>query len=163
MGERMKGVYGERDIRAWRAAARGVWLTRNSLHSPVERDLVPPNTGAESLVADANGDDGEERDEQADGAADVPLSEDDAEVLGVPGEEHLREGKEGISNTRWYSVCRRQRGIHSCCTSGPYHGLRGQSGPWRNGPCGGRGPCFDDEAGITTNWTRQRDRFEEGW
>lgn len=43
----------------------------------------------EKFVGHAEGDDGEEGEEEGPGATDVPPTEDDAEVLGVPGEEHV--------------------------------------------------------------------------
>jgi hypothetical protein len=65
-------------------------LTRSSLSPFVDPRLVPPDALAESLVACYDGDNGEERGDEAEGGPDVPPFEDDAEVLGFPGEEHLR-------------------------------------------------------------------------
>jgi hypothetical protein len=52
--------------------------------------LEAPREGSQALVPGGQGDDGEEGEEEAGCAADVPPSEDDAEVRCVPSEEHLR-------------------------------------------------------------------------
>jgi hypothetical protein len=46
--------------------------------------------GSEAFVTGGEGHDGEEGEEEAGRAADVPPAEDDTEVGGVPGEQHLR-------------------------------------------------------------------------
>ena len=53
------------------------------------RQLIPPSEVAHELVAGAESDDGYKREEEGDGPCDAPLAEDDAEVGGVPGKEHL--------------------------------------------------------------------------
>lgn len=64
-------------------------LTRKGIDALVHGLFVAAGGGAEGFVAGGESDDEEEGDDQAAGRADVPLAEDDAEVLGVPGEEHL--------------------------------------------------------------------------
>ncbi len=51
--------------------------------------LVASADLAYELVACGEGGDGEEGEEEGEGGVDVPLAEDDAEVRGVPCEEHL--------------------------------------------------------------------------
>ena len=53
----------------------------------------------EEFVGHAEEDDAEEGEEERPRAADVPPWEDDAEVFGVPGEEHVLES-EGDKTTR---------------------------------------------------------------
>ena len=53
----------------------------------------------EEFVGHAEEDDAEEGEEERPGAADVPPWENDAEVFGVPGEEHVLES-EGDKTTR---------------------------------------------------------------
>ena len=53
----------------------------------------------EEFVGHAEEDDAEEGEEEGPGAADVPPWKDDAEVFGVPGEEHVLES-EGDKTTR---------------------------------------------------------------
>jgi hypothetical protein len=64
-------------------------LTRDGLDLLGEAELVATRCGAEGFVSDSEEDDYDEGDEEGGGGADVPLAEDDAEVLCVPGEEHL--------------------------------------------------------------------------
>ena len=54
--------------------------------------LVAAAGGAEGFVAGGQGDDEQQGDDERGGGLDVPLAEDDAEVIGVPGEDHLAEG-----------------------------------------------------------------------
>ena len=54
---------------------------------------------SEEFVGHAEEDDAEEGEEERPGAADVPPWEDDTEVFGVPGEEHVLES-EGDKTTR---------------------------------------------------------------
>lgn len=70
-------------------------LTRERVDALVHGVLVTAGCGAEGFVACGECDDEEERDDEAAGGADVPLTEDDAEVLSVPGEEHLIMGSAG--------------------------------------------------------------------
>lgn len=51
--------------------------------------FVSAGCGADGFVASGEGYDGEEGEEEADGGLDVPPSEDEAEVCGVPCEQHL--------------------------------------------------------------------------
>jgi hypothetical protein len=69
---------------------RGVARTGNIALARRRPALKAAGLGSEGLVARGQGDDGEEGEEQAWRAPDVPPSEDDAEVGGVPGKEHLR-------------------------------------------------------------------------
>lgn len=71
----------------------GTRLTRSSISPLVYPGLVPPHALAESFIASYDGDDGEEGGDQAERRPDVPPLEDDAEVLRVPGEEHLHGGR----------------------------------------------------------------------
>lgn len=64
-------------------------LTGCGVHAPVDSSFVAAAGGAEGLVAGGKGDDQEEGDDEGRRGADMPLAEDDAEVGGVPGEEHL--------------------------------------------------------------------------
>lgn len=66
-------------------------LTRRRLGPLGHGRLVPPDRIAQCLVPGADGHDGHEGDGEAHGGADVPLAEDDAQVVGGPGEEHLIE------------------------------------------------------------------------
>lgn len=54
--------------------------------------FVLARESSEGLVAHGEKNDGEERRNETWCGADVPLAKDDAEVVGVPGEEHLRGG-----------------------------------------------------------------------
>jgi hypothetical protein len=51
--------------------------------------LEAAGLGSEGLVGSGQGDNSDEGEQQARRAADVPPSEDDAEVGGIPGEVHL--------------------------------------------------------------------------
>lgn len=64
-------------------------LTRDGLDLLCETQLVPTRGGTESFIACTEEDNGHKGDEERSGGADVPLAEDDAEVLRVPCEEHL--------------------------------------------------------------------------
>lgn len=55
--------------------------------------FVSAGEGTEGFVADGEEDDGEKGEDEGSGGSNVPLAEDDAEVGGVPGEEHLRGGE----------------------------------------------------------------------
>lgn len=69
---------------------RRVKLTRQSGYPSVETSFVSSGQRAERLVAHRQKNDGQERKDEAGRGADVPLPEHDAQVVGVPGEEHLR-------------------------------------------------------------------------
>lgn len=69
-------------------------LTRRRLGPLGHNGLVPPNGVAQRLVPGADGYDSNQGDDEAHGGGDVPLAEDDAEVVGRPGEEHLVETSE---------------------------------------------------------------------
>jgi hypothetical protein len=68
---------------------RGSWLTREGLDPFVGARFVSSTRGAQRLVASRESDDGEKGEDEAGSRADVPLTEDDAEVASVPCEEHL--------------------------------------------------------------------------
>lgn len=51
--------------------------------------FVPPRHGTKELVPRCQGYYGEQRDQKGEGGGDAPLGEDDAEVVGGPGEEHV--------------------------------------------------------------------------
>lgn len=57
------------------------------LRNPV---FVPSSCRSQSLVCGCDGDYSDEGEDKASVTANVPPAEDDAEVFGVPGEEHLR-------------------------------------------------------------------------
>lgn len=61
-------------------------LTGYSLQSCRHPRFILPCDVAEEFVAGAERHNGEEGPDEAEGGGDVPASEDDAEVLGVPGE-----------------------------------------------------------------------------
>lgn len=65
-------------------------LTGNRIHPPIHQDLIAPRARAQGFVTNSDEDDGEEGEDQPGGGPDVPRLEDDAEVGGVPGEEHLQ-------------------------------------------------------------------------
>ncbi len=74
----------------------GEALTRpDNLLLLIDPGLVPPRPLAQGLVAGADGHDGQQGEDQRRCAAHVPLAEDDAEVRGVPGEEHLSSVVDG--------------------------------------------------------------------
>jgi hypothetical protein len=64
-------------------------LTRGIVDALRYGKLVPSAEGPYGLVARGDGDDGEEGGDEVERGADVPLAEDDAQVVRVPGEEHL--------------------------------------------------------------------------
>lgn len=64
-------------------------LTRRSLHPLISPCLILSNALAKCLVSGRQRDDGEKGDYETEGRVDVPLAEDDAEVLRIPGEEHV--------------------------------------------------------------------------
>jgi hypothetical protein len=78
------------------ARTEGV-LTRRSLDAPGERVFVSSGEGAEAFVANGDKDDGDEREEEGEVGADVPLAKDDTEVLRVPCKEHLHKQQVSIS------------------------------------------------------------------
>jgi hypothetical protein len=65
-------------------------LTGHSLNPPGQRGLVAANALTQGLVPGADGDDGDQRDDEAQSGRDAPLAEDNAEIGRVPCEEHLR-------------------------------------------------------------------------
>lgn len=65
-------------------------LTRCLLHIPSAPLFVAPRGFADGFVAGRQRHDGEQGDDEGEGAGYAPAGEDDAEVGGVPGEEHLR-------------------------------------------------------------------------
>jgi hypothetical protein len=64
-------------------------LTRKSVDALGEGGLVAARYGAEGFVAHGEEDDGDEGEDKGAGGADVPLAEDNAQVRGIPCEEHL--------------------------------------------------------------------------
>lgn len=64
-------------------------LTRYSFQPRRQRRLVTTRYRAQSLVANANQNNGDEGEDERCVGADMPLAEDDAEIGRVPGEEHL--------------------------------------------------------------------------
>lgn len=66
-------------------------LTWNAVHAFAHDDLVAASAGAESLVAHADENHGEEAEEQAGRAPYVPRFEDDTQICGIPSEEHLQD------------------------------------------------------------------------
>lgn len=64
-------------------------LTGNSLGPLVGRNLKLANGLTKSLVSGYEGHDGEQREDERERGIDVPPAVDNAEVLGVPCEEHL--------------------------------------------------------------------------
>lgn len=64
-------------------------LTGNDFQPLRQRCLVVAGHGAQSLVSHADENDCDERQDERGVGADVPLAEDDAEIGGVPCEEHL--------------------------------------------------------------------------
>ena len=64
-------------------------LTRCSFRPLVHHDLVPPDALAEGFVTDRQSYNSQKGEDEGGIRGDVPLAEDDAEVVGVPGEEHL--------------------------------------------------------------------------
>lgn len=69
-------------------------LTGDGFQSGGQRCFVATRHGAQRLVAHADENHGNEGEDEGGGGADVPLAEDDAEVGGVPGEEHLMQNCE---------------------------------------------------------------------
>ena len=67
-----------------------VRLTRHIVQSCSSFFLIFACYVANGFVAGAKGDDGEEGEDEREGRSYAPGLEDDAEVLGGPGEEHLR-------------------------------------------------------------------------
>lgn len=75
-------------------------LTGYGADALIEGFFVATRKGAEGFVAYGEEDYCDEGEDEGGGRADVPLSEDDAEVLGVPGEEHL----ETVSAGEWVGI-----------------------------------------------------------
>ncbi len=92
--------------------------------------LVAAAQLAHELVASGEGGDGEEGEKEREGGVDVPLTEDDAEVGGVPCEEHLRGSRGSCQPVR--NCADTRDGVHrrSCCT----WALRWAC-PYRRDPC----------------------------
>lgn len=67
-------------------------LTWTTIHVLGARRFVAPAGFAHQLVASGEHDYADEGEEEGEGGGDVPLSEDDAQVCRVPGEEHLGIG-----------------------------------------------------------------------
>ena len=66
-------------------------LTGHGLDALGNGGFVASGDGAQGFVADGDEDDGNEGEDEGSGRADVPLAEDDAQVVRVPVEEHLVE------------------------------------------------------------------------
>ena len=72
-------------------------LTRRGVDAGrVNAGVVAARQLAHGLVSGAEGDDGGEREQQGQDAINVPAAEDDAQVLGRPGEEHLVRSANGL-------------------------------------------------------------------
>ena len=91
-------------LRSIACAAAVVWereggiLTRHVLEHGRLLGFVATGGLAHGFVAGGQGCDGEEGEEEGEGVGDAPGLEDDAEVVVVPGEDHLRSclvGHEG--------------------------------------------------------------------
>lgn len=85
--DRKKGDEGG-GVKKWEI--RETTLTRRGVDPSRQRGLVPADALAQGLIAGADGDDGDQRDNKAQVGCDAPLAEDDAQVGRVPCEEHLR-------------------------------------------------------------------------
>lgn len=70
-------------------AGKGALTRSGGLLLLIGPGLVPPRRLPQGLIAGADRHDGQQGEDQRRGTAHVPLGEDDAEVLGVPSEEHL--------------------------------------------------------------------------
>lgn len=70
-------------------------LTRHGLQPSGARGLVPPRRLPHEFVTSCERYDGQERPDQGECVVDVPAAEYDAQVLGGPGEEHLRGTRRG--------------------------------------------------------------------
>lgn len=64
-------------------------LTGDGANAVIERLLIATGDRSKGFVADGEDDDGDEREEERSCRADVPLTENNAKVVGIPGEEHL--------------------------------------------------------------------------
>ena len=64
-------------------------LTRNVGYLRSLRCLVPAGYLAHGFVASAQRDDCEQRQDEVEGVCDMPTAEDDAKIVGGPGEKHL--------------------------------------------------------------------------
>jgi hypothetical protein len=71
-------------LRTWRVDG-----TRECLQTLRMRRLVSTGDLSDAFVSGSQEDNGDERNEQREGTGDVPLTEDDTEVFGGPGEQHL--------------------------------------------------------------------------
>lgn len=64
-------------------------LTRRRPNPLGDHGLVPPGCLAQGFISGTYADNGEQGHDEAEVGCDVPLAEDDAEVVGRPSEEHL--------------------------------------------------------------------------
>lgn len=69
--------------------AAGTQLTRRRPNPFGDHGLISPRCLAQRLVTGTYADNGEQGHDEAEVGCDVPLAEDDAEVVGGPSEEHL--------------------------------------------------------------------------
>ena len=129
-------------------------LTGNLLPRLDSPRLVSARCLAYGFVGGGQGDDGEEGEDEAGGAADVPPSEDDAEVLRGPGEEHLYFNTLRNYTSYWiYSGnLRNANALHSSSTyvlvrPCPYH-----CGPSCCDPCANDPSSRMVQTGIEYNW-----------
>jgi hypothetical protein len=73
-------------MRSWRGEEE---LTGCGSNTIIEGFFVLSREGTESFVADGEENHSDEREEEGGCRANVPLAEDDAEIGGVPSEQHL--------------------------------------------------------------------------
>lgn len=66
-------------------------LTGQNVHIFLTAQFIPPTHFPHELIASREYSNTEKGYDEGEGGADVPPVEDDAEVRGVPGEEHLAE------------------------------------------------------------------------
>jgi hypothetical protein len=73
------------------ARGKGGRRTGHFLLSLRNPSLVASGHGSYGFISGCQSDDGKEGEDQPGRGADVPPAEDDTQVVGVPGEEHLGE------------------------------------------------------------------------
>jgi hypothetical protein len=106
----------------------GPELTGSGIESFLAGSLVATGEFADGLVAGADEDDEEERQHEGEGAGDLPAAEDDAEVFGGPGEEHLERERVSYVVKLPCTGSGEDDNSHSCYTGGD---------PCRRGSCRG--------------------------
>ncbi len=78
-------------------------LTRYGFSPSRKLHFIAADTRTQGLVASTQGHDSQQGQQQARRRADVPPAEDDAEILGVPREEHLK--KESVGDRQSQAHC----------------------------------------------------------